>query len=74
MREYLGDLGVYALLGDATALSDQLAALLNDPARARDLGMKLRERAMEKFSWQAAGREIERVYESLTKNSASDTI
>jgi len=67
MREYLGDLGVYAPLGDASALADQLAALLNDPARARDLGMKLRERAMEKFSWEAAGQEIERAYASVLK-------
>lgn len=67
MREYLGDLGVYAPLGDANALSEQLAALLNDPVRARSLGMKLRERAMEKFSWQAAGQEIERAYESVLK-------
>ena len=67
MREYLGDLGVYAPLGSANGLSEQLAALLNDPARGRGLGMKLRERAMEKFSWQAAGQEIERAYESVLK-------
>lgn len=67
MREYLGDLGVYARLGDANALAAQLGALLDDPIRARELGMKLRERAMEKFSWRAAGRAIEQAYASVLK-------
>ncbi len=67
MKEYLGDLGVYAPLGDANALADQLAALLNDPARSHSIGMKLRERAMDKFSWERTGREIERVYENVLR-------
>ncbi len=66
MREYLGDLGLYAPLGDANALADQLAVLVNDPARARALGAKLRARAVEKFSWEFAGREIERVYDRVS--------
>lgn len=67
MKEYLGDLGVYAPLGDAAAMADQLAALLNDPQRARSIGTRLRERAMERFSWDRTGHEIERVYESVLK-------
>ncbi len=67
MREYLGDLGVYAPLGDAGALADQLAALLDDPDRARSLGRALRERARSRFSWERAGREIETVYKSLIR-------
>lgn len=67
MREYLGDLGVYAPLGDAQALATQLAALLDDPVRASELGSKLRERARGKFSWQAAGRAIEQAYGRVLK-------
>lgn len=67
MREYLGDLGVYAPLGDAQALAAQLAALLDDPVRASELGSKLRERARGKFSWQAAGRAIEQAYGRVLK-------
>jgi glycosyltransferase involved in cell wall biosynthesis len=65
MNEYLGDLGVYAPLGDAEAMADQLAPLLDDPARSRSIGSKLRERAMHNFSWERAGREIEAVYQQV---------
>lgn len=67
MREYLGDLGIYAPLGDAGALADQLAALLDDPDRARSLGRALRERVRLRFSWERAGREIERVYDNVLR-------
>lgn len=67
MKEYLGDLGIYAPLGDARAMADQLAALLDNPERARSIGVKLRERAMDKFSWERTGREIERVYENILR-------
>ncbi|MBI5650479.1 MAG: glycosyltransferase family 4 protein [Chloroflexi bacterium] len=67
MREYLGELGVYAPLGDGRAFADQIEALLNDPTRARDLGCALRERVMELFAWDRAGRAIERVYEKVSK-------
>lgn len=66
MREYLGDLGVYAPLGDASAFANQIEALLNDPARARQIGSALRERAREVFAWERAGREMEGVYNALT--------
>ncbi len=65
MREYLGELGVYAPLGDATAFADQIHALLVDRARARAIGQALRDRAQECYSWQSAGREIERVYTTV---------
>jgi glycosyltransferase involved in cell wall biosynthesis len=67
MHEYLGDLGVFAPLGDATAFANQIEMLLDSPDRARALGLALRERAQQHFSWEHAGREIERVYDALTK-------
>ena len=65
MREYLGELGVYAPLGDATAFANQIQTLLDDQARARAIGQALRLRAQECYSWDHAGREIERVYERV---------
>lgn len=62
MREYLGEYGVYAPLGDAAAFADQIQALLDDPERARAIGGAVRARAIKLFSWERAGREIERVY------------
>jgi glycosyltransferase involved in cell wall biosynthesis len=67
MREYLGDFGVFAPLGDATAFASQIEMLLDNPERARTIGLALRERAREHFSWARAGREIECVYESVLK-------
>jgi glycosyltransferase involved in cell wall biosynthesis len=65
MREYLGEYGVYAPLGDATAFANQIQALLDDPARAREIGGAVRERAIKLFSWERAGREIEQVYSKV---------
>ncbi len=70
MREYLGDLGVYAPLGDAKVFADQIEALLDDPARARRLGGALRERARELYSWECAGRDLEHIYESVIHGPA----
>ncbi len=67
MHEYLGDLGVFAPLGDATAFANQIELLLDNPDRARAMGLALRERAQQLFSWEHAGREVERVYDALTK-------
>ena len=67
MREYLGEHGIYAPLGDARAFADKIAVLLDDPARARAIGGALRERAIARFSWEHAGREIERVYDQVAR-------
>lgn len=65
MHEYLGDLGVFAPLGDAGSFSDQIEMLLDHPERARTIGLALRERAKQQFSWDRAGRAIECVYKEL---------
>lgn len=65
MREYLGDHGVYAPLGNAEAFAQQIENLLDHPARAREIGCALRERAGALYSWECAGREIEQVYGNL---------
>lgn len=67
MREYLGEYGVYAPLGDANAFADQIQTLLDDPARARELGCAVRARAIQLFAWERAGREIEKVYREIQK-------
>ncbi len=67
MHEYLGDLGVFAPLGDAGVFADQIEMLLDHPERARTIGLALRERAQQQFSWDRAGRAIECVYEELLK-------
>jgi len=66
-REYLNHLGVYARLGDAASLAEALETLLADREHAQALGQELRQRAIERYSWTAAGAKImdlyDRVYE-----------
>lgn len=66
-REYLGDLGVYAPLGDVAALAQAIAGLLHEPARRQQLGQQLRQRAIAQFSWPRAGEEMAFLYKRLTK-------
>lgn len=67
MREYLGEWGMYAPLGDARAFADQMQTLLDNPARAREIGQALRQCAIEKFSWERAGHAIEQVYAKVLR-------
>jgi glycosyltransferase involved in cell wall biosynthesis len=62
-REYLGEWGVYAPKGDAIALTEAILSLLEDEEHAQELGCRLRERAIERFSWEKAGRSIVELYE-----------
>ncbi len=66
-REYLGDYGVYAPRDDAEAFAQAIRSLLDDGERAQELGRCLRQRAVERYSWDRAGKEIVEIYESLSK-------
>lgn len=68
-REYLGDLGVYAPTGDATAFADAVAGLIGDPEARRRLGTRLRQRAAKEYSWNRAGTQIDSVYQRLTSQT-----
>ncbi len=61
-REILGDLGVYAPRGDVAALADAIASLLKEPEQARQLGIRLRQRVVEHFSWQNTARQLLAAY------------
>lgn len=64
-REILGDLGVYAHLGDCRALAEALLSLLSDPQLAADRGRRLRVRAVEQFSWSRAGQRLLHAYDMI---------
>lgn len=66
-REYLGDLGIYAPVGDVNGLAMGIVGLLRAPDHGRDLGQQLRHRAITEYSWQRAGEEIVTLYRRLTK-------
>jgi glycosyltransferase involved in cell wall biosynthesis len=66
-REFLGGLGVYAAAENPRSLPDALQALLTDPAWAKSLGRRLRQRAGERYSWEQAGRHILAIYDRLLR-------
>lgn len=66
-RDYLGDDGVFAPPGDAGGLANGIESLLLNRAHAKQLGKRLRSRAIEKFSWDASARKIEQAYSALIK-------
>lgn len=73
-REYLGMLGVYARrLGDPVALADAILSLLNAPQWRAALGLKLRERAAQHFSWERAGRHLLNIYRTVLKREIGDS-
>jgi len=73
-REYLGSDGLLALPGDAGSLAECLADSLftqeNAPGLPRFGGGRLRQRAMQNFNWEAAGRQIVETYRELLGDSA----
>ncbi len=66
-REYLGDMGTYARLGDVASLAEALETVLVDRQRAQALGEKLRQRAIERYSWTTAGAKLLDVYDSVRR-------
>jgi glycosyltransferase involved in cell wall biosynthesis len=62
-REILGDLGVYVSRGDVAALANAIAGLLEDPEASHKLGLKLRQRVQDRFSWQKTARQLEIAYD-----------
>ena len=73
-REYLGSHGVFAVTGDAESLAAHLLACLfpppNAPDRPRITGQQLRERAIQQYSWERAGRQIIQTYQHLLGDAA----
>ncbi len=66
-REYLGDLGIYAASGDVTSFTEAIAGLIHYPQLRAELGERLRERVMAKFSWSVAADRILEVYQAIDK-------
>jgi len=65
-REYLGQWGIYAPRGDAMAFAKAITSLLDDREEARELGQRLRERALTHYSWEKAGQDMVQIYEECS--------
>jgi glycosyltransferase involved in cell wall biosynthesis len=66
-REYLGEYGVYAIPGDYLSLAEAISSLLEDEERAISLGRKLRERAIELYSWTRLQETMKSIYSALMR-------
>ena len=64
-REILGELGIYAKLGDPVSLAERLERILSNDNLAKDLREKLRQKAVDAYSWQATGKKLMDVYQKL---------
>jgi glycosyltransferase involved in cell wall biosynthesis len=61
-REMLGDVGVYARMGDSTELAQQIVGLLGDEQRSADLAQRGRNKAVREHSWELGGQQIAAIY------------
>ena len=66
-REYLADLGVYAVSGQVDSFAGAVTTLLHNPERRTCLGKQLRQRAMQLYGWRQAGDRIIDLYKALTR-------
>jgi glycosyltransferase involved in cell wall biosynthesis len=64
-REYLGEHGIYAATGEASALAAAILQLVIAPEHGRALGHWLRARAIERFSWQDSGMRLLNIYDAV---------
>lgn len=62
-KEILGDLGVYAELGNAEDLASSIEWLLTDEKAAEQIGRDLRARAVRHYLWDNAIKRILEIYE-----------
>jgi len=64
-REYLGDLGYYVPPGDLTSLVEAIKNQADLLSRGDSQGHRLRQRAIESYGWDRAGKEISQLYLGL---------
>lgn len=75
-REYLGLDGFFAVKGDVDDLTAKLLKAVDgvENGQAERLGQRLRQRAIQQFSWDEAGRQIEAAYARLVDGRSGDAI
>jgi glycosyltransferase involved in cell wall biosynthesis len=63
--ELLGNLGLYAPVGDVQQLAARLAELIDNPGRRVTLGQHLRARARQSYGWDRVAQQIDLTYRQL---------
>src|SRR5262249_23468953 len=71
-KEILGDLAIYAKLGDAHSLACALQEALTNENRAAELGARGREMAVERFSWLAVAKRLMTAYHDVLRRAGKE--
>jgi glycosyltransferase involved in cell wall biosynthesis len=71
--EYLdgGRAGLLTAPGDARAFAEGMIVLLQDPARAAELGRRAEQRIWEHYDWNQQAPKLEQAYRSLTAGASA---
>lgn len=64
-REILGELGIYAKFNDENDFSEKLINTIKNINKLEPLSKKLRNRALNEFSWRKSALDIVKIYEKL---------
>lgn len=67
-REILGDTAIFAEVNNPASLAKAIIKLLVDKNLAKELGIKARQRAVEKFSWDNVEKKLEKIYKITIDN------
>jgi len=68
-REILGDLGIYAQLGNVRSLATVLVRTLQDREHGLRLGTESRKKAVDDYSWIAVAKRLCNIYDSVAYDS-----
>jgi glycosyltransferase involved in cell wall biosynthesis len=73
-REILGDVGIYAKMGDAESLAKALVGVLQNQEWAKQLGALSRKKAVDEHSWLRVGKRLGDIYNSIGAYHALDGV
>ena len=67
----MGDAGITVPTRDASALASAIRVMLDDESLRQKLAERGRQRILEKFSWDVAAKEMEKLYRRIIVEKAS---
>lgn len=71
LPEVVGDAGITVPTRDASALASAIRVMLDDESLRQKLAERGRQRILEKFSWDVAAKEMEKLYRRIIVEKAS---
>lgn len=69
-REILGDTAIFAEVNNSASLAKAMVKSLLNEELAQELSIKVRQRAVENFSWDSRAKKLEKIYKIAISNSS----